>query len=320
MFLRYFAVITLLTVLTSVSDAASFDCAKATSKNEKAICASPELSLLDEKLASFYKQTRSLAPSTDALKQQQINWIKSVGTCDGNIDCLIAAYNNRIQVLDYVDGTLSPELDPLAIRIDNLNKREQNLTRFEEVLRQRDKELTREKNRLGQLQSKIQDMKTQLDKDKQAALTPPATKKTWDAYSSENFDYTPCAEFPRFQITKEIENFRQVLVNLIDIYNDQENVDMKMRYPDAQFCMVQIGRAGTFLSGVTSAQMYVDYDHFTCSVITENCQGDLAGYDASMTFYPENKQQFNINTYRSEDAMYFCLSTAAGLEFGRCDA
>ena len=73
MFLRCFAVIALLTVLTSVSDAASFDCAKATSKNEKAICASPELSLLDEKLASFYKQTRSLAPSSDALKQQQIN-------------------------------------------------------------------------------------------------------------------------------------------------------------------------------------------------------------------------------------------------------
>ena len=36
--------------------AASFDCAKASSKTEKAICTDPELSKLDEDLASSYKE------------------------------------------------------------------------------------------------------------------------------------------------------------------------------------------------------------------------------------------------------------------------
>ena len=41
---------------------ASFDCAKATTKIEKVICANPKLSELDEKLSALYKKVLELSP------------------------------------------------------------------------------------------------------------------------------------------------------------------------------------------------------------------------------------------------------------------
>lgn len=111
----------------SLSHAASFNCTKASTKNEIAICSDPELSTLDEVMAATYKQTRGVVPDANKLKNEQINWIKSIATCDGNTNCLIGAYRDRIRVLDYVDGILSVLDDPLKERISQLNAREEQL-------------------------------------------------------------------------------------------------------------------------------------------------------------------------------------------------
>ena len=126
----FFSFFILLSIPTFLS-AASFNCAKAASKNEKAICSDPELSNLDMVLAAIYKETRSTISDAKRLKKEQINWIKSLGTCDGNVDCLISAYKNRMLVLDYLDGQITVLIDPLQERIAQLNEREEILVQRE---------------------------------------------------------------------------------------------------------------------------------------------------------------------------------------------
>jgi uncharacterized protein YecT (DUF1311 family) len=120
--------------IPTFADAASFNCAKASTANEIAICSDDELSTLDETLAAVYKQARGSVSDAKRLKGEQVNWIKSLGTCDGNVDCLISAYRNRILVLDYLDGQVAATLDPLQDQVAQLNEREEILTLREQAL------------------------------------------------------------------------------------------------------------------------------------------------------------------------------------------
>ena len=83
---RFLGVTNLKTFITSVfifclcqaAHAASFDCAKAASKSEKQICATPELSKLDEELASSYENAKNqLSPASQKLfVNGQRAWLK----------------------------------------------------------------------------------------------------------------------------------------------------------------------------------------------------------------------------------------------------
>ena len=69
--------------------AASFDCAKAASPAEKAICADPELSAADEGLAEFYDQLVWLNVNDKAVLRQlaveQKDWLqKQRNACQNN--------------------------------------------------------------------------------------------------------------------------------------------------------------------------------------------------------------------------------------------
>lgn len=114
--------------------AASFNCAKASTANEIAICSDDELSTLDETLAAVYKQARSSVSDAQRLKGEQVNWIKSLGTCDGNVDCLISAYRSRMLVLDYSDGQVSMQLNSDQDRTAQLDEREEMLSMREQAL------------------------------------------------------------------------------------------------------------------------------------------------------------------------------------------
>ena len=114
--------------------AASFNCAKASTANEIAICSDDELSTLDEALAAIYKQARSSVSDAKRLKTEQVNWIKSLGTCNGNVDCLISAYDTRILILDYLDGTIAVKSYSLQDRISQLNEQEEILVLRENAL------------------------------------------------------------------------------------------------------------------------------------------------------------------------------------------
>ena len=85
-----------------VSGAASFDCAKATSKVEKAICSQQALSDLDEYLGRYYGgAAETLMDGAACLKADQRDWVKTVrDACGAKVDCLKDAYLKRLGTLD----------------------------------------------------------------------------------------------------------------------------------------------------------------------------------------------------------------------------
>ena len=89
----------ILIALNSKSFAASFDCAKAVSRIENEICASPELSDLDYQLANAYKSAISRSDDIDGVKAAQRAWLKETRNSCGDVNCLISVYKDRIEAL-----------------------------------------------------------------------------------------------------------------------------------------------------------------------------------------------------------------------------
>ena len=82
--------------------AASFDCAKVATSVEKAVCADPGLSDLDEYLGHYYGAAlEALGDGASCLKADQRNWVKTVrNPCGSKTACLTAAYLVRLATLD----------------------------------------------------------------------------------------------------------------------------------------------------------------------------------------------------------------------------
>jgi uncharacterized protein len=80
-------------------NAASFDCGKATTAQEKTICNTPSLSSLDEKLAKIYKEAMANALDPQALKNEQRAWLKETRSCNAVPACLERSYETRISLL-----------------------------------------------------------------------------------------------------------------------------------------------------------------------------------------------------------------------------
>lgn len=94
--------------------AASFDCAKAQSSTEKMICADPELSKADERMAAGYTKTVGIAASLGAddakeLKQDQRDWLKDATQSCKDRACLALAYKKRIAFFDYYAARASAQ-------------------------------------------------------------------------------------------------------------------------------------------------------------------------------------------------------------------
>ena len=77
---KLFIIIALFGFLSTQATAASFDCKKAASWVEKAVCSNPELSKLDDELAKSYHDTLvSLSPAgQEETKQYQKQWLKNI--------------------------------------------------------------------------------------------------------------------------------------------------------------------------------------------------------------------------------------------------
>lgn len=86
----------------SASSAASFDCAKAKSKIEKAICADQSPSDFDEYLGHYYGgAAETLKDGASCLKAEQRVWVKTVrDACGAKTACLKDAYLKRLGALD----------------------------------------------------------------------------------------------------------------------------------------------------------------------------------------------------------------------------
>lgn len=79
------------------AEAASFDCAKAATASDRAICANPGLSALDGELGTIYAQRVAANP---ALRQLERGWIAArTAGCGGNVSCLTSLTNAQISFL-----------------------------------------------------------------------------------------------------------------------------------------------------------------------------------------------------------------------------
>lgn len=95
---------------TSVyAQVASFDCKRASTATEHAICKTPALGARDLKMASYYQILQEAHPAVggmayrefrDNIHGEQSKWMKSErDICRSSIDCLTRAYDQRIKAL-----------------------------------------------------------------------------------------------------------------------------------------------------------------------------------------------------------------------------
>ncbi|WP_404401692.1 lysozyme inhibitor LprI family protein [Pelagibacterium halotolerans] len=88
----------------AVAQVASFDCPKARTDTEWAICNTPQLGALDVRMAANYALLEAIAPAgsslSESLKSSQGAWIDGTrNPCGGAVACLATAYRNRIEAL-----------------------------------------------------------------------------------------------------------------------------------------------------------------------------------------------------------------------------
>jgi uncharacterized protein len=87
--------------LSALAQAASFDCAKATTPTEKRICSSPRISDLDEYLGRYYSAARAgLGRGGACLVPNQRDWLRKVRNACKDVACLESAYLARLAELD----------------------------------------------------------------------------------------------------------------------------------------------------------------------------------------------------------------------------
>lgn len=97
--LRLIIVASILLSLSSGTYAASFNCSKASTAVEKAICLDSGLSNLDSIMAAEYKTVLRTAANRELVVANQRDWLRLVrGTCK-TLECLNVAYQNRIAAL-----------------------------------------------------------------------------------------------------------------------------------------------------------------------------------------------------------------------------
>ncbi|WP_309083994.1 DUF4232 domain-containing protein [Chelativorans sp.] len=105
--------------LSLAAQAQSFDCAKADTDAEWAICNTPELAKLDEELAKTYRQLLDSAKEGSDFRkdvvQLQTSWVHgNRDLCRGDVSCLMDAYNTISAALPALspDSPANPAQQP----------------------------------------------------------------------------------------------------------------------------------------------------------------------------------------------------------------
>src|SRR5208337_2547871 len=86
-------------IVSGEAQAASFDCSKASTFIEKAICSNQRLSELDDLLMVSYKKALANSKNPAALKTSQRNWLKKERDLCQMTECLEKAYIRRLAEL-----------------------------------------------------------------------------------------------------------------------------------------------------------------------------------------------------------------------------
>jgi uncharacterized protein len=96
-----FALVMVTSLTAGYACAASFDCNRARAPDEKAICASRQLSEMDVEMAVRYQMLTGLVAmgTRGNMQDEQQSWLKSRQGCGRDNACLLAAYRRRIDTL-----------------------------------------------------------------------------------------------------------------------------------------------------------------------------------------------------------------------------
>ena len=95
-----------LSVLATSSYAASFNCDKARTATEHAICDTRTVNDADVKMATTYNIIKRLVPmgTRGMIQDEQVKWLQLRDQCGDSSRCLSEVYNMRQQKLDmYMD-------------------------------------------------------------------------------------------------------------------------------------------------------------------------------------------------------------------------
>ncbi len=91
-------------VFAAPAGAASFNCGKAKTPTEKAICAKPTLNILDQRMGGKYKALIGLlgkdSAQASSVRAEQVWWLGQRDGCGSDAACLRGAIGNRIKELD----------------------------------------------------------------------------------------------------------------------------------------------------------------------------------------------------------------------------
>lgn len=89
-------------LLPLTAQAASYDCAHASTAPEIAVCANPDLNQLDEEMAALYRSLLNELPSrqADRVRQEQRSWLTARNSCGADVSCLKARYQERMARLN----------------------------------------------------------------------------------------------------------------------------------------------------------------------------------------------------------------------------
>jgi uncharacterized protein len=106
-----------LAAIASPALGASFNCAKVSQPDEKAICANGTLSDLDVQMATLYgvrMQIPMLMGARGAARDEQRAWLAQRATCGASVACLTQNYRQRISELNQ---TISNAMHDYCVRI-----------------------------------------------------------------------------------------------------------------------------------------------------------------------------------------------------------
>jgi uncharacterized protein YecT (DUF1311 family) len=103
----------LLLMAGCAAHAASFDCAKAKTAQEKAICGSPELSAADDRMAAAYHDvlTAATAEIATELRDEQRAWIRGMG-----VKCVPQSSTDLVKCLMDYESARTKELQQMVLR------------------------------------------------------------------------------------------------------------------------------------------------------------------------------------------------------------
>ena len=92
--------ILLFSFLVSPLYAASFDCNKATTETEKAICADPELGIWDELMSTKWLSIKK----NSAVINRQKSWIITRDQCRSDKECILSLYKKRMKQIPFLNN------------------------------------------------------------------------------------------------------------------------------------------------------------------------------------------------------------------------